>query len=580
MNQNLRDLIEYLDNSQDKISEHSISSRIKETTNDDKSLESVAERIAFGFIEDYTDTASGWGTYFGPMMVWTDDDGTSYESPSIKLVTKEILDYWTARATESNHPILKARYYGLVWDFTKEVTNQKPDYLIAVEYIKSLINATKKDLCEHSTESIKKITRAYKVACSINNNDLILSCIESAIELEDRIAEDDKAGLWGFCFDLFIINKSKNLSEIQEEKLIRDLESRLDRVSSTQSPWETESAGIPLATHYRSKGMETDARRVINIIGKSFEDACEGLAPIQVSSMCQHLHDIYLSYNMKDDAERVAKKISEVGPSVVDSMQEFSHAVKIPKEELEAYLDSITSGGLDNALNKIAIHFIPRKKQLEKQVLDLAKKSPLTYLFSKTLQDHKGRPVATIGSLDKDLEGNIIHQLSQNMAISSFFLNHSFSRLTENYNLNADLLTDFIFASPIFEESKRELIHTGLIAYFEKNYTSAIHILTPQTEAAIRTLVELTGGPVLKKNRQNGLQLRTFDDLLRDEIVETCMNTDATFYFRTLLTDQRGWNIRNDVCHGISPSNTFNYSTADRIVHVLLCLSQVRDNNT
>ncbi|ELX8347117.1 DUF4209 domain-containing protein, partial [Enterobacter hormaechei] len=136
----------------------------------------------------------------------------------------------------------------------------------------------------------------------------------------------------------------------------------------------------------------------------------------------------------------------------------------------------------------------------------------------------------------------------------------------------------FIFESPIFEESKRELIHAGLLSYLDKKYISAIHILTPQTEAAIRNLVELTGGATLKKNRQQGLQLRTLDDLLRDKIVEVCMGTDTTFYFRALLTDQRGWNIRNDVCHGISPSSRFNHSTADRIIHTLLCLSQVREN--
>ncbi|EPS4532726.1 hypothetical protein ACVEVC_004497, partial [Enterobacter hormaechei] len=100
MNQNLRNLMEQLDNSQNKISEHSIYSRVKEASGEEESLDSVAERIAFGFIEDYNDSASGWGTYFGPMMVWTDDE-TTYESPSIKLVTQEILDYWTARATES-----------------------------------------------------------------------------------------------------------------------------------------------------------------------------------------------------------------------------------------------------------------------------------------------------------------------------------------------------------------------------------------------------------------------------------------------------------------------------------------------
>ncbi|HBL8822463.1 TPA: DUF4209 domain-containing protein [Enterobacter hormaechei] len=577
MNQNLRNLMEQLDNSQNKISEHSIYSRVKEASGEEESLDSIAERIAFGFIEDYNDSASGWGTYFGPMMVWTDDE-TTYESPSIKLVTQEILDYWTARATESNHPILKSRYYGLVWDFTKKVTNQKPDHSIATEYVNSLIDVTNKDLCEHSTESIKKITRAYKVACSINNNDLIHACIESAINLEDRIAEDDKAGLWGFCFDLFITSKSKSLSQAQENKLINDLELRLTRVSRNKSPWGTESAGIPLAKYYRTKGMEEDTRRVIEVVGKSFEDSCEGLAPIQKSSILQHTYDIYLSYNMKVDAERVAKKITEVGPDVVDSMQEFSHSTSIPKEKLEAYLDSITSGGLDAALNKIAYHFIPRKEQLEQQVLELAKKHPFSYFFSKTLQDHKGRPVATIGNIENDLEGNIIHQLSQNMSIHSFFLNHSFNRLTETYNLDANSLTNFIFESPIFEESKRELIHAGLLSYLDKKYISAIHILTPQTEAAIRNLVELTGGATLKKNRQQGLQLRTLDDLLRDKIVEVCMGTDTTFYFRALLTDQRGWNIRNDVCHGISPSSRFNHSTADRIIHTLLCLSQVREN--
>ena len=73
--------------------------------------------------------------------------------------------------------------------------------------------------------------------------------------------------------------------------------------------------------------------------------------------------------------------------------------------------------------------------------------------------------------------------------------------------------------------------------------------------------------------------MRAFDDLLRDERVESCIGTDSTFYFRMLLTDQRGWNMRNEVCHGISPSGAFNNSTADRIFHVILCLALIREKN-
>ncbi|SOD20712.1 DUF4209 domain-containing protein [Nitrosomonas ureae] len=427
--------------------------------------------------------------------------------------------------------------------------------------------------------SNKKITRAYKVASNLQNTELIQKCIASAINLEDKIAEDDKAGLWGFCFELFILGKSKYLSTEQENKLITDLEARLTRVSSDHSPWVCESAGIPLATYYRNKEQLDDVRRVIEVVGNSFESSCEGLPAIQASSWYQHAYDIYISFNMQENAAKVTKKISQIGPDVLESMQEFSYSKEIPKEKFDIYLDSITNGGLETTFNRMAVNFLPKKDQVERQVLDLAKNHPISYLFTKTLQDYKGRPVATIGGIEDDLEGNTIHQLSRNMEIDSFFLRHSFRKAVEVYGPSAQEITEFIFLSPIFEESKRGIVQTGVQAFLQQDYVAAIHILVPQAEAAIRSLVEFMGGITLRKNRQGGLQLRTFDDLLRDETVEQCFGTDSTFYFRILLTDQRGWNIRNDVCHGISPINVFNYLTADRIMHVMLCLAQVKERN-
>lgn len=576
MNDELARLLEQLEQSKEKTSEHSISSKINKATEEDQSQETIAERLAFGFCEDYLDKQHGWGTYYGPMMVWLGDDGKAYESPSLSLVDDNVIEYWKTRSQTTKYPIMKARYSGLVWDLSEAAIGKKPDYKIAIDYVNALLDVTDNDLCEHPTESITKITRAYKVASALNNSELIEKSVESAINLEDRIAEDDKAGLWGFCFNLFVLGKCRYLSDAQEKKLIEDLESRLERVSKDYSPWVCESAGIPLATYYRSKGMDAEVSRVIDAVGRCFEDACEGLAAMQASSWLQHVHDVYISFNMKESAERVSKKISEVGPEVVESMQEFSHSMEIPREKLDAYLDSMTSGGLEKTLNRIAIQFIPKKDQVEQQVLELAKNHPLTYLFTKTLQDHKGRPVATIGGIEDDLEGNVIHQLSQDMSIDSFFLRHSFNKALEIYGVNAEDLTSFILQSPIFEESKKDIVHKGVQAYLEEDYMSTIHILVPQAEAAIRTLVELMGGVTLKKNKQGGLQLSSFDELLRNESVENCFGADTSFYFRMLFTDQRGWNMRNEVCHGISPAGAFNYSTADRVMHVMLCLSQVR----
>ena len=577
-NDKLVKLLNELDNSCEKNSEDLIFSKISNVTKEDESTESVAERNAFTFCEDYHDKEN-WGTYYGPMIVWPDGNGNIRESPGRSCITKDVIKYWTERSQNTKNLLMKSRYAGLVWDFSETAIGKKADYQIAIDYINALIDVVDNDLCDRPTDAKTKIIRAYNVAMGLNQSDLIKRCIESTINLEDRVAEDDKPGLWGFSFNLFILGKCKNLSNVQEKKLIQDLESRLGRVSKGHSPRVCESAGILLATYYRSKRIDSEVTRVIEIVGDCFEKSCEGLSPMQILSWLQHTHDIYINYNMNDNAERISKKISEIGPKVADSMQTISHSVKIPKEKLKSYLDFMTSGDLNHTLNRIAVQFIPVKSQVEQQVLDLVKDHPISYLFATTIQDHEGVPVAVIDRIEDDLEDNVIHQMSQNMNFDSFWLRHSLKKASEVYGLSAQDITDFVFNSPIFEESKKDIIQKGIEAFLSKDYISAIHILIPQIEAALRTLVGLMGGATLIKNRHGGLNRKTVGDLLRDERIKNCFGDDVYFYFRILLTDQRGWNIRNYVCHGINPSIAFNYSTADRVLHVILCLAQVREIN-
>ena len=160
MNDELARLLEELEQLEEKTSEHSISSKINKATEEDQSPEAIAERLAFGFCEDYLDKQNSWGTYYGPMMVWVGDDGKAYESPSLSLVDDDIIEYWKNRSQNTNNPIMKARYSGLVWDLSEAAIGEKPNYRIAIDYVNALLDVTDKDLCEHPTETITKITRA------------------------------------------------------------------------------------------------------------------------------------------------------------------------------------------------------------------------------------------------------------------------------------------------------------------------------------------------------------------------------------------------------------------------------------
>ena len=80
----------------------------------------------------------------------------------------------------------------------------------------------------------------------------------------------------------------------------------------------------------------------------------------------------------------------------------------------------------------------------------------------------------------------------------------------------------------------------------------------------------------MKPARGGGFNLKILDDLLRDPLVVQVFREDIVFYFRALLVDPRGWNLRNRVFHGLCDVSEFEPSTSDRLIHVLLCLALVR----
>jgi Domain of unknown function (DUF4209) len=82
----------------------------------------------------------------------------------------------------------------------------------------------------------------------------------------------------------------------------------------------------------------------------------------------------------------------------------------------------------------------------------------------------------------------------------------------------------------------------------------------------------------MKKGRNGAMQLRTLDELLRDDLVKTALTDDGAAYLQILLTDQRSpqWNVRNNVCHGLLPASEFGPRIADRLLHAALFLGYSR----
>jgi hypothetical protein len=251
---------------------------------------------------------------------------------------------------------------------------------------------------------------------------------------------------------------------------------------------------------------------------------------------------------------------------------------EISTDKLNEYLEEMTTGNFEDVLLKFVSHYIPNKEDNKKQLLEIAKKAPIQFLFSTNILDEKGRVLAKVGGIENDLEGQLLIHISNSLQMSSFFIRHLLIKMEEKGLLSKASVIEFLKKSSVFDVKRFEFIEKGLEAYFTKDYITAIHLLIPQIENAIRTIIEKTGGLTLKpaKTRNGGFHLKTFDELLRDEELNKSLGENFANYFRILFTEQRGWNLRNDVCHGIANPGHFNYASADRVFHALLCLGFIR----
>ncbi len=550
------------------------------------SLEWLAEVMAFDFREDcnWSDRPDGgWGTYFGPMTTWESEDGTWSSRPSLDCITPEMLDYWKKRAIVSSNLLMKARYAGLVWEFSKKVRGAARPVEMAWMWIDSTIQMTKNAVHKYPSAVLKKLKQAISLAITLNDDHRIEAVRDAIMSYEDDVAQDDKIGLCVNSFDLLVGNKKIPVEQDQLEKIIRNLEESLSCVAeigegASPDPWAAEAAATRLARYYKGKGQAADVKRVMLMYGKAFEKMAEPVAAMLGQAWLEKVYQHYREFGLKVEAEELLNKIRELGPDAKEDMKRFSTEFTVTDEDMRKYIRPFLDGDISRALNLVAATHIPRRDQTERQLLDLSKSAPMQFLLAHKLQDHEGRTMATVGPLKEDLKGHIIRQTAQNMQFTSVFLREVFREVFEKFKPTGDQILDYLFVSPLFKREKRSILKAGISAFLAEDAMGCIHYLIPQLESALRVLVEVKGGTVLKKNRIGGFNMKVFDELLRDQGVRVVLGEDVPLYFLVLFSDPRGVNLRNNVCHGISPEWVFNMTMADRVFHALLVLALVREN--
>jgi hypothetical protein len=577
---NLKSLLDQWDQATEPFTEfdvgHALRMRCGNADRSELPLEWQAELLAFEL--DEVDVARDEDDVrFRPTIEIAGPDGTMPIAPD---ATPEVLAHWEGRAANVKHPVLAARYAGLVWDLTQPVTAHRPDIRFAHFRIDSILSMATSRAYSDDIGLMSKLQHALSISVSVNDCTRVEKVRDAIVEYDEQLDDKNAPGLWGFAFDSLWANKKVGLTGTQESELIGRLEARLASAASEEveksDPWAAEGVAVRLALCYRSEKRRDDVRRVLLLYGGSIQRRADSVAPIIGSAWLEQVSEIYRQFELHEDAANLIIKIRDIGPKANEQMVRTTSKMEFTQEEIDQYVEELVACDMQSAIDRIVFQFIPRRDETERRMHDIAAKAPMQFMITKKLQDHQGRPVATIGSIHDDLDGNVIHHVAQELQFEALLLRQALAGLVEHFELTADRLVDYLYLSPLFRADKMPLLARGLEAYLARDPAVAIHLLIPQLEDALRNLVQIRGGVVMRPSRSGGFHLRTLDELLRDESLRSVFGDDLVLYFRVLLTDQRGINLRNDVCHGISPATHFCQGFADRLLHCLLILARAR----
>lgn len=535
-----------------------------------ENLGAWAEVLAFGLVHSRSNT-SPWGTFFAPLGSSKLPNGTIVYHPDIAGTPKDVIPYWIGRAKSARNPILKARYADLAWEMCGVIADLRRDVEMARVAIDSYIASIPRRAELH--DKCEAALRALDLSSLIFDDLRIVTAKAALLELHQQ-AMAAKRGMWWVAFDRLIGCDHPSVTDDERLALVNDVEQLVVRFSDTNShenfdPHGTQEAAERLIKYYRRRGQPEDVRRHQKAIAVAFEHFA-GLGDAMLASAAlQTAVNAYRDAGLADDSKRVRILMQEKIGKAREQMASIEHKFEIPRETMEKFLAQTVVNDPGATFVRIAAEFLSRRKELEKQVQDSLEQAPLMAHMPRAIMadDHV---VARIGSVEDDPFGRLIAQTSLSFNLSNVWLRAALETARDRHKMVPEHFAGWANRLGIFDDIT--LVLEGVRAWYQLDFLKAVHLLVPQVEQGLRGIVGKLGKPVTKAHpKVDGASVAIgLGDILYSTELTEALGPDLTIYFQALYADPRGYNLRNELAHGLLKAEAMDGSIVRWLIHTLL----------
>jgi lysyl-tRNA synthetase class 1 len=531
-----------------------------------------AEVLAFSLLDTRL-TSSPWGTYFAPMGSGTDQEGKAFYFPDIAGADQSVVEHWSARAKTLTNSILVARYADLSWDLCTVIADIRRDPEMARLAIDAYLTSLAPSIRTERHDRFIAVLRALDLATMIRDPERTNQARLALLEIHREVMTSHEAQWW-YAYDRLIDETRAGVTDEERQQLVADLEEIVRYFGDTTeqqkfNPHVVEDAAKRLIRHYTRAHSRDDVRRLYETIARAFEHFAGLGSAMLASAVLQTAVNAYRDAGMPEESKRVRMLMEDKIGQSREEMGTVGTEFKISFDDMETFLTAMVVEELGSTFVRLAANFLPKRRELELQIRQIAEKAPLQahIPFKIMADDHVA---AVIGSIDDDPFGRLIHQTTITFSLSSVWLQASLDRAVEKHSLTVEHFVGWANRHGLFDDLT--FLIEGVRAWSEGDLAKATHILVPQVERGLRSIVSALGKPVTKPHGTvAGVSIAIgIGDILYSADVTEALGPDLTLYFLALFADPRGDNLRNRVAHGLISPNSVDLNKVNLLIHTLL----------
>ncbi|WP_273325172.1 DUF4209 domain-containing protein [Vallitalea guaymasensis] len=340
-----------------------------------------------------------------------------------------------------------------------------------------------------------------------------------------------------------------------------------------------------LVEWYKAEKIEpSEIESLILEVGKANEDEAlyqggrEEKSSLIEALFLEKSAQLYLNYGFVDKAKELQVRIKNAYRNLSENeLKRISVDFKIEKERFEQHLEIFQASTVEESLYKLSSsrYHVPNLNEIKK----VAEKNLQDSVFMKLASITKitgDRKVFAASGEEDELTHEIYSHYGLHLSVMfSMFYNHVWEKFVDD-GLTLEMLKERILHWIYFDEETRIFVEKGLEHFWSEDYISAMHILVPQFENAFRQFFHAGNNPTTVLRKDSVQHEQTFNQFLEQEFVKSNIDEDVLFMIKYVLVEELGYNLRNEIAHGLASLSSFSIDYAHIVVYLYFLMTMYK----